>query len=297
MIKKHSTKFIVLIIVVLVAVQLACGASTGTNTGSEEANLQATAQSLQATQDALNSNAQQPTKERPTEIPATEVPPTDVPTQVPTTQAPPTEVPPTAVPTQKTTFSSGDVIYFTDFDGAEDWEDGWIQFATSDMDYRIYKNNGVLRVEVPEPNSGVYAFYDDLYFERDKADVYIETNFENFATHNINNVTLICRATENGWYEFSMLSGGLWQIWKYDANSGYRMINDGGVADLDYDAPHYLSASCIGDTLTIYIDGEKPKNGSIKDSSFREGQVGLSVYAFEWKDVIIEFDYFLVQAP
>jgi hypothetical protein len=300
MFNKRSHKVLLLILVVLFVVQLACsaggndGGSNGQGEDGAAANLAATEEALKATQDALTADAEQdsareePTKEPPTQAPPTEAPPT---------QAPPTQVPPTAEPTQKTTFSSGDVIYFTDFDGPEDWENGWIQFADKDMDYSIYKSDGFLYVEVPDQYSTVFAFYDELYFERDKADVYVETYFQNLSTHNINNVSLICRATDAGWYEFSMVSGGLWQIWKYDANTGYKMINNGGIPDLDYDAPHYLGATCIGDMLTFYVDGEELHNGSIKDSTFREGQVGLSVYADDWEDVIIEFDYFYVEAP
>ena len=290
---KHFKRVFLLIVVVLVAVQLACASSANTGNQSNNANLEATSQALQATQNAL---AQQPTEAPPTQAPPTQAPPTQAPpTQAPPTQAPPTQAP--AQPTQKTTFASGDVIYFTDFDSAGDWEDGWIQFASKDMDYEIYKENGYLNVVVPDQYSTVFAFYDPLYFERDKADVYVETYFRNLATHNINNVSLICRATDTGWYEFSMVSGGLWQIWKYDANSGYSLLTDGGIPDLDYDAPHYLGISCIGDQLTFYVDGEKLKGGSYTDGAYREGQVGISVYADVWEDVIIEFDYFLVQAP
>jgi hypothetical protein len=300
MFNDRFAKVLLLCVAVLLAAQLACAVGgnndvNGQGGGADSAALAATEQALKATQDALDAESQQV---RPTQAEPTEIPPTKpAPTEPAPTQPAPTQPQPTAEPAQQTSFASGDLIYFTDFDGPEDWEDGWIQFASKDMDYRIYKSDGYLYVEVPDQYSTVYAFYEDLYFARDQADVYVETYFMNLSTHNINNVSLICRATDAGWYEFSMVSGGLWQIWKYDSSVGYTMLTDGGIPDLDYDAPHYLGITCIGDTLTFYVDGEMLKNGFVDDSTFREGQVGLSVYADVWEDVIIEFDYFGVEAP
>ena len=58
-----------------------------------------------------------------------------------------------------------------------------------------------------------------------------------------------------------------------------------------------IGADCIGNELTFYFDGDPLKNGSIKDTTYREGQVGFSVYADEWADVVVEFDYFGVMLP
>ena len=75
------------------------------------------------------------------------------------------------------------------------------------------------------------------------------------------------------------------------------MIKEGGIPNLDYDAPHTIGAECVGDTLTFYFDGEALRNGSINDGTYREGQMGIAVYADEWPDVIVEFDYFGISVP
>lgn len=204
---------------------------------------------------------------------------------------------PPAVPES---LSSGDILFFTDFDGPGDWEEGWIHFSIpgSNDGYSTYVENGVLYTEVPEANTTLYLVQDDYFFEDDLADVYVEAGFLNLSTHNINNVSVICRGSDKGWYEFSMLSGGLWYIWKYDAVDGrYTVINDGGIPDLDYDAPHFIGGECNGNELTIWFDGEPLRNGTVRDSTFRGGQVGVSVSTFEWENVIVEFDYFGVMVP
>lgn len=279
---KKFPKTLVLAIGVVLIVLLAC-APTGTNGGDNAPDYAGTESALQATADALNNQT------APTQAP---------PTQAPPTQAVDTQVPPTTGPVDIGSLSSGDIIYYTEFDSPGDWEDGWIHFSLPDIDYTVYKANGYLRVEVPETFSSVYAIYDSLFFTRDIADVYVETRFQNMGTHNINNISVICRATDRGWYEFSMLSGGLWYIWRYDVdNNKYVKLTDGGIPDLNYDAPHTIGASCVGDTLTFYFDGEKLKNGVIKDKTYLEGQVGLAVYADDLANVIVEFDYFGIQKP
>lgn len=284
--KRYNYPLMIALVVVFL-VQLACGlGGGGSNEAADSPDFAATESALQATQAALEAQAQQPepTKPLPTR---TSPPPTNVP--------PPTEAPSQPEPQ---TYVSGDLIYYTDFDGAGDWEDGWIHFSLPDVDYTTFKSNGTMRVEVPEQYTSVYLIYDDLFFERDYADVFVETKFQNLGTHNINNISVLCRASDQGWYEFSMLSGGLWYIYKYIAsNNQFVVIKDGGIPNLDYDAPHTIAAECLDDTLTFYFDGEPLRNGSIRDTQFREGQTGISVYADEWANVIVEFDYFGVAVP
>jgi len=284
--KKYHYYLLIALVVVFLT-QIACGlGGNSTEEPADSPDYAATEAALQATQAALDAQAQQPepTKEP---LPTATVPP------------PPTEAP-TEVPTQAEpqTYVSGDLIYYTDFDGPGDWEDGWVHFSFPEIDYTVYKANGYMHVEVPEQYSSVYLIYDALYFQRDLADVFVEAKFLNMGTHNINNISVVCRASDQGWYEFSMLSGGLWYIWKYIAETEkYVMIKDGGIPNLDYDAPHTIAAECLDNKLTFYFDGEPLRNGSITDSQFREGQTGISVYADDWANVIVEFDYFGIAVP
>lgn len=280
-------KPVILALIALLLVQLACGLGSTNATEESAPDYAATESALQATQSALDAQAQQPTATTPPRPTATEAPAVE-----------PTEAP---LPTEEgpVVYQSGDVIYYTDFLGDEDWEDGWVHFSIPDVDYTVYKVNDYMHVEVPETRSTVYLVYDDLYLLRDQADVWVETAFRNLSTHNINQVSVLCRASVDGWYEFSLLSGGFWYIWKYDGNTAdYTLLKEGGIANLDYDASHTIAASCVQDQLAFYLDGNMIKNASIKDNTFREGQTGISVFADDqWPNVIIEFDYFGVQVP
>lgn len=290
--KKHALipKPIFYSLLLIWIVQLACG--LGGNTPAEEnagSDLAATEASLQQTQAAMDEQAQQP---EPTDTPEPP-PPTETPEPASPTETAEPELP------QSQTYTSGDLIYFTDFLGDSDWEDGWVHFSIPESDYSVYRVNDYMHVEVPDTGVTVYLVYDDLYLERDAADVYVETGFDNLSSHNINQVSVLCRASVDGWYEFSLTSGGLWYIWEYDGNAAnYNLLKEGGISSLDYDAFHTIGAVCLDDSLSFYLDGEMIRNASVTDNTFREGQVGVSVFAEDqWPNVIIEFDYFGVEVP
>lgn len=284
--KSFIPKHLFFVLIILLIVQLACSLGAAAPTETEPGpDFAATEASLQQTQAALDAQAQQP---EPTETSAPKP-----------TQPPPADTPEPTVE-EFTTYSSGDLIYVTDFLGDSDWEDGWVHFSIpDDDDYIVYRTNDYMHVEVPNTGVTVYLIYDDLYLERDAADVYVEAGFENLSTHNVNQISVLCRASVDGWYEFSLLSGGLWYIWKYDGNADdYILLKEGGIASLDYDSPHSIGAVCLKDDLSFYLDGDMIKNASVTDNTFREGQTGISVFAEDqWPNVIIEFDYFGVEVP
>ncbi len=284
---------LMLVVVVLLLVQLAC-LPGGTNPDVEPPagpDYAATEAALQKTQAALDAAAQQPEPQQPE--PQQPVQPTNTPEPPPPTKEPVVLLP------QMNAYPEGQTIYYTDFDSTGDIEPGWSDFAIpSDLRYTVSMNSGFIRVEVPDQYSSVYLVYEDMFFDRNNADVYVETRFQNMGTHNINNISVFCRGTDQGWYEFSMLSGGLWYIWKYDASKGdYKLIKDGGIPNLNYDAPHSIGAECRGNYLTFYFDGERLKNATITDSQFIEGQTGIAVYADDWENVVVEFDYFAIAVP
>ncbi|MBI3160274.1 MAG: hypothetical protein HYZ26_11815 [Chloroflexi bacterium] len=288
--KVRSKLFLVLGVLALVA--LACGTSSG------GPDLAATAAALEATAAALNSQPTQP-------------------------PAPPPANPPASPPTQDTSggadsggeiggddaggdtidygsLVSGDVIYATDFDGTgDDWEEGWIWFTIPDNkdDFFAYVQSGFMILGLDDLETSVYLVPDFVYLPRG-TDVYVEASFDNVGTTRNNNLSVGCRGTADGWYEFSISSSGLWWIYKYTPSGGFQVLNNGGLANYNKNVSlHTLGATCIGDELTFYVDGEQLRNGTIRDSAFREGQVFLSVYSANLPGVEVEIDYFYTQVP
>lgn len=281
--KSRSKLFVFVSVLALVA--LACGTSSG---GSGDVDLEATAAALEATAAAISSQ----------------------PTQPPAPQNPPTQAPLPSGPTESTepsgeeefdwnSLQSGDVIYATDFDGnGEEWEDGWIWFTIPDekTDFYAGVQNGFMVVELDDLYTTVYLVPDFIYAPRG-IDVYVEASFDNVGTTRNNNLSIGCRGSADGWYEYSVTSSGLWYFYKYTPSDGFQVLNNGGIAGFEKETYHEVGLTCIGDTMTLYADGNQLTNGVIRDTSFREGQVFMAVYADNLPGVAVEMDYFYVAVP
>jgi hypothetical protein len=130
-------------------------------------------------------------------------------------------------------------------------------------------------------------------------DVIIHTRAENRGLNN-NNVSLICRASKDGWYEFNIANNGLYWIYAFvQANKrGYVELASGGSTEIKMgkDVNEY-TAECLGNTLTLYINGVK--TNSITDNQYKlpEGYVGLSVSSFNVFPIVVGFDWFETRQP
>jgi hypothetical protein len=110
---------------------------------------------------------------------------------------------------------------------------------------------------------------------------------------NNNNVSLICRATEEGWYEFSIANNGLWWIYAYDGrDSTYSQLANGGsnAIKMGKDVNEY-TILCSGSTLALYINRVEAHTMTETNFKFREGQVGIGVSSFNSLPIVVEFDW------
>lgn len=185
---------------------------------------------------------------------------------------------------------SGEYFLSTEFDDTA----GWYTFAVPDSDnYEANVDSSLLYVQVDETNSTVYALYD---MDLETTDVRVDAAVETVSGPNRNNISLVCRATEDGWYEFSMNSGGYWYIWKYEGGN-YELLNQGASYVINLQrAKNELTATCIDTDLTFYVNGSEL--GSARDNRFKNGgQVGISVSTFDIPGAGVEFDWFAATVP
>lgn len=184
---------------------------------------------------------------------------------------------------------SGDTFLATEFDDTE----GWYVITIPETDkYEATYQNSRVYIQVDQRDTTVYMVYTDFV----PADVRVDTSAETVFGTNRNNISLVCRATDAGWYEFSMNSGGLWFIWKYD-NGQYTELARGASRAINMQkAANELTATCIGTELTFYVN--QTKMGSVRDNRFKDpGQVGVSVSTFDIPNVGVEFDWFVASVP
>lgn len=186
----------------------------------------------------------------------------------------------------------GDFYYSTEFDG--DLDD-WVFFLTrgEDAGFVAEAVNGTLRVEIEDKDTWIYFLYDVYEF----TDVRIDTEAENLGRNN-NNVSLICRESDDGWYEFNIANNGEYTILWYDdvSENDYVLLYSGGstLIKMGKDVNEY-TAICEGDELTLGINGVEVR--TVAHKNLKSGRVGISLASFNVTPIIVEFDYFDVSVP
>jgi hypothetical protein len=235
-----------------------------------------------------------PTK---TAAPTATLPPTATTTATPSPIPPtatntPTPVPPTPTrtpaPTATATPGPGDIVYQPA--QAADWARwGVLYFGTDN--FTVDTAGSEVNFQIDGTQTWVYHVYERSF---DYADVQIDADVLILAGPNRNNLSLVCRYSERGWYEFNILSGGLWSIYKYDDVNSYRELNSGGSTAIKMgQSMNHLTAVCAGDSLTFYVNDVEV--GSAHDETFSDGAFGMSASTFDIGELEVRFSEFTVR--
>jgi len=205
---------------------------------------------------------------------------------------------PTATPDEPTPTPEPQPFYTEEFNGDLS---NWSTFVTEGNEDRkdIYTNNSKMIFELKDPNSEMYAYavLNDFTY----SDVQLETVANNRGV-NENNISLICRYTSRGWYEFNIANNGLYWIYAYDSigavAKGYNQLYAGGSTAIrgGQDTNTYV-AKCEGNKLSLEINGESVRTITENQFRFGEGKIGLSVSAFQVLPVKVEFESLKISKP
>ncbi|MDH5607148.1 MAG: hypothetical protein OEY93_09680 [Anaerolineae bacterium] len=114
-----------------------------------------------------------------------------------------------------------------------------------------------------------------------------------------NQFGLICRHQDiNNWYTLVIGSDG-WAAIRKRLDGGeleFLAQTDPGVSGINQgNAVNHLKAECIGDRLTLYVNGKKVVEAI--DNAFASGDVGLLAGTFDATSVDVLFDNFVVSKP
>ena len=187
--------------------------------------------------------------------------------------------------------ASGESYYESDFDAPLS---DWVYFLNNGQESGFSADiiNSTLHMDISDPNTWVYFYLDSL----DVANVRVDTRFENLGRNN-NNVSLICRYSDAGWYEFNVANNGEYTIFRYDApeNNYTALFSGGSTAIKTGKDTNEITAICNGDQLTLGINGQEVR--TIRDKNMKSGKVGFSLSSFDVTSIIGEFDYFVAAVP
>jgi hypothetical protein len=145
-------------------------------------------------------------------------------------------------------------------------------------------------------NRDLYAYY--IYEGRTYEDTRLDIQFENRGV-NSQQVSLICRMGDEGWYEFSVQSDGLWVLYAVIDGRYNAMANGGSTAVRIGKEVNEYTFICEDNKLSFLINGVEPKGSPYTDRKFvlRRGNVGFSVSSLRATPVKVEVDWFKVSPP
>ncbi len=155
---------------------------------------------------------------------------------------------------------------------------------------------GLLIFDLQGQGAWVYATYEPFTY----TDVRLDVKVGNRGTNN-NNVSLICRKSDAGWYQFDIASNGLYQIFfgkLIDGVVEYTIIAEGGSTKIKTGlAENEYGILCQGNTLTLYINGTESRKFEEKKFLLPEGKVGISVSSFRDVPVTVDFYWARISQP
>jgi hypothetical protein len=191
------------------------------------------------------------------------------------------------------TYDDGGGFYTEEFDRTlDDWSYFYMQGEEFDDDVDIFTENGRLTFDINHNDVYAYLTYDKYIYE----DVRMDVEVENLGVNN-NNVSLLCRYGDDGWYEFNIANNGLWWIYRFDVSRNeYVKLYSGGSNQINMgkDTNTY-TAICQGDQFTLGINGVEVR--TVRDKNLKEGLIGVSVSSFNVTPVEVDFEYLSISQP
>ncbi|OGO28026.1 MAG: hypothetical protein A2Z16_06635 [Chloroflexi bacterium RBG_16_54_18] len=156
--------------------------------------------------------------------------------------------------------------------------------------------DGQLQLTVAKEQAALYAEYNLLL---ENPDVRIETQASKVAGPNSNEIGVICRSSEQGFYFLAYTSAGKWVIYRYQAgtgDNGWNTLASGtSNAILMTNASNQIAGSCAGNQLILEVNGAQI--GSATDDVLTTGGYAGAAIWGEFPGLGVNFDYLYANVP
>lgn len=230
---------------------------------------------------------------------ACSAPATAVPTALPATDTPlpsPTPVPPTETitPSPQPTFTSTPrptqtatptptphPMYFTIENIGATFLEYWQSYTYGDAQKNTYRlEKGELLFNITERDAGIdFTFMPYVY-----KDVRVDARFENKPdSRNTINVSLLCRASDKGFYQVLITNDGRYVFGVYTTQSQQnKSLGNGGsnLINLGKTTNEY-GLVCKGNQLTLFVNGKEVRTVTDPNNTLSEGYVQIYVGAIK----------------
>lgn len=129
--------------------------------------------------------------------------------------------------------------------------------------------------------------------------IHLEVDATKIGGPDDNHYGVVCRYQDQGnFYFYEISSDGYYATGKFkDGQMSLIGMTQMQSSDLIHQGENtnYLRADCIGDMLTFYVNDKLI--ATLKDSDFKDGDVGLIAGTLESPEADILFDNFIVRSP
>jgi hypothetical protein len=193
-----------------------------------------------------------------------------------TTAAPTQEIKPTIIPSPTiiadTATPEAQGFYTEEF---EENLDAWTFFKKSgkeDSEFSYLPKDGKLVVHISPKGDAPQGFLINNAFKY--TDVQLEVTVTN-AGNNANGISLICRYSDRGWYEFIISNDQTYAIYVMGPNGEVLQGGKAGTKKiLSGKVKNVYTATCKGDELSLAVNGTPIKTIKI-NHNFPEGNIGI----------------------
>ena len=213
--------------------------------------------------------------------------PTLPPTLTPTATSTPT-ITPTPLPTYPPRLTPPPV-FVDDFSNPSS---GWdrVNLDNTITDYQ----DGYYRIWVKDPNMDIWA-NPSLYF----ADTIVEVDTYWISGTYDTDFGIICRYQDTSNFYFAVISSDGYAAVIHMLDGSYTILGADALqpypAIVQGDALNHIRFDCVGDTLTLYVNGQRLI--TVSDPSLKNGDLGLIAGTYDEGGVEIFFDNFIVFQP
>jgi S1-C subfamily serine protease len=183
---------------------------------------------------------------------------------------------PSEVPTK------GQVLFTDDF---SDTSTGW-DWTGSDSSIRY--GNGGLEFHIQKPQLLTWSTTIGEY-----SDVIVEVDASVLQAAGDGDFGLICRYVDgDNFYAMEVSEDGYYAIWKYSAGDQVPIVNWEPTQLVDTSRQMKVTAACVGDRLSLYLDGQLL--AEVQDNDFSSGDAGMIIGTYEYAPITIGFDNLVV---
>lgn len=183
----------------------------------------------------------------------------------------------------------GDISNYTYFEWHEKYG-----AATSDSTLTPTTKDGFLVFNITKAQKYVYVTYDPYKY----TDVRLDLRADNRGK-NSNSVSLVCRYSDEGWYEANFNNDGLYSILAYVVadNRYYNIFNGGSNLIKTGKETNSYTMICSGDQITVGVNNTEVKTVTDTKYKLRDGLAGFGVSSYDSLPIVVEVDTFQISQP